>query len=81
MSDKTERHGSLTAEELQLALDAGREIARITVALEQLSTAYGNKAVSQDNPADVFDGIYSTKLYTGLQKRREELRGMLLDIG
>lgn len=80
MSDKTQQQ-DLTAEELQLALDAGREIARIAVALEQLTTAYSNRAKGEGNPADVFAEVYSTKLYTGLQKRREELRGMLLDIG
>lgn len=74
----------LTAEELQLVLDAGAELAKINSALAELNEVYLAKwhaeTISGQERA-IRHQMYASPVYRGLLARRSELRQLLLDLG
>ncbi len=78
----------LTADELQLVLDVGAELARINTAIRELEIAYDHAGMGpksgSSSPAPwmrKFNALADSAVFKGLTARRNQLRELLIDLG
>lgn len=84
----TPEQEELTAEGLQLLLDAGAELAKINTAIRELEIAYDHAGLGPksgpSSPAPwmrKFNALAGSAAFKGLTARRNELRELLIDLG
>lgn len=71
----------LTAEELQLVLDAAAEGLKLEMAIKQLTSAYLDSASPGDDVNDIFQRMRGSRVQRALIERRKIISAMLLDLG
>ena len=73
--------GELTAEELQLVLDAAAEGLKLEMAIKQLTSAYLDSAPAGEDVDAIFQRMRESKVQRALIERGKAISAMILDLG
>lgn len=80
-TETTTEREELTAEELQLVLDAAAEGLKLEMAIKQLTSAYLDSASPGDDVNDIFQRMRESRVQRALIERGKAISAMLLDLG